>query len=103
MMVCVMERYAPWPLSADQPFAAGVRDRFVAGARIYKLPVAIVWDALKIAYATQGRAQYRDVFLLVRGLRKFFNLQIRFGGALGFRHVGPCLRVLKSYWLEDER
>ncbi len=103
MKIFVMERIATWLLTADQRFAARVRDPFVARARIYKLPVAIVCDALKIAYATQGRAQYRDVFLLVRGLRKFFNLQIRFGGALGFRHVGPCLRVLKSYWLEDER
>jgi len=80
-----------------------VRDPFVARSRIYKLPVAIVCDALKIAYATQGRAQYRDVFLLVRGLRKFLNFQIRLGGALGLRRVGPSLRVLKSYWLQDER
>ena len=35
--------------------------------------------------------QYKDVFLLVRGLRKFLNLQIRLGGALGLRRVGPSL------------
>jgi len=101
MKIFIMERMATWLLTSDRRFAARVRDPFVARARVYKLPVAIVCDALKIAYATQGRAQYKDVFLLVRGLRKFLNLQIRLGGALGLRHVGPCLRVLKSYWLED--
>jgi hypothetical protein len=101
MKIFIMERLATWLLSSDRGFAARVRDPFVARTRIYKLPVAIVCDALKIAYATQGRTQYKDVFLLVRGLRKFLNLQIRLGGALGLRHVGPCLRVLKSYWLED--
>jgi hypothetical protein len=100
MKIFTMERVATWLLTCDRSFAARVRDPFVARKRIYKLPVAIVCDALKIAYATQGRAQYKDVFLLVRGLRKFLNFQIRFGGALGLRHVGPCLRVLKSYWLE---
>jgi hypothetical protein len=100
MKIFIMERVATWLLTCDRSFAARVRDPFVARKRIYKLPVAIVCDALKIAYATQDRAQYKDVFLLVRGLRKFLNFQIRFGGALGLRHVGPCLRVLKSYWLQ---
>ena len=56
---------------------------------------------LKIAYATQGRAQYKDVFLLVRGLRKFLNFQVRLGGALGLRRVRPSLRALKSYWQQS--
>jgi hypothetical protein len=103
MKIFLMERIATWLLSSDRSFSVRVRDPFVARSRIYKLPVAIVCDALKIAYATQGRAQYKDVFLLVRGLRKFLNLQIRFGGALGLRHVGPCLRSLRSYWLEEGR
>src|SRR5882762_2886037 len=103
MKIFIMERIATWLLTSDRSFAARVRDPFVARSRIYKLPVAIVCDALKIAYATQGRSQYKEVFLLVRGLRRFLNLQIRLGGALGFRHVRPYLRVLKSYWLEDGR
>jgi hypothetical protein len=103
MKIFVMERIATWLLTCDRSFASRVRDPFVARSRIYKPPVAIVCDALKIAYATQGRTQYRDVFLLVSGLRKFLNLQIRLGAALGFRPVGPSLRVLKSYWLENER
>jgi hypothetical protein len=103
MKIFVMERMATWLLTVDRSFTASTRDPFVARSRIYKLPVAIVCDALKIAYATQGRAQYRDVFLLVCGLHKFLNLQIRLGGALGFARLGSCLRVLRSYWRPDER
>jgi hypothetical protein len=103
MKIFIMERVATWLLMSDSSFTARVRDPFVARSRIYKLPVAIVCDALKIAYATQGRAQYREVFLLVRGLRKFLNFQIRLGSRLGLRRVGSCLRVLKSYWLQDGR
>jgi hypothetical protein len=103
MKIFVMERMATWLLSVDRGFAACVRDPFVARARIYKLPLAIVCDALKIAYSTQGRTQYRDVFLLLRSLRKFLNLQVRLGGALGFRRVGSCLRVLKSHWRQNGR
>jgi hypothetical protein len=103
MKIFVMERLATWLLAFDRSFAAQVRDPFAARSRIYKLPVAIVCDALKIAYVTEGRSQYKDVFLLVRGLHRFLNFQIRLGGVLGFRHVRPGLRVLKSYWLQDER
>jgi hypothetical protein len=103
MKIFVMERMATWLLTVDRSFAACVRDPFVARARIYKLPLAIVCDALKIAYSTQGRTQYRDVFLLLRSLRKFLNFQVRLGGALGFRRVGSCLRVLKSHWRQNGR
>jgi hypothetical protein len=103
MKIFIMERMATWLLTCDRSFAARVRDPFVARRRIYKLPIAIVCDALKIAYATQGRAQYKDVFLFVRGLRKFLNLQIRLGGALGLGRVRPYLHHLKSYWLEHGR
>jgi len=103
MKIFVMERVATWLLTSGSDFTAAVRDPFVARSRIYKLPVAVMCDALKIAYATQGRSQYKDVFLLFRGLRKFLNFQIRLGGALGFRHVSPTLRVLRSYWLQDGR
>ena len=101
MKIFIMERIATWLLTCDRSFAVRVRDPFVARSRLYKLPVAIMCDALKIAFATQGRAQYKDVFLFVRGLRKLWNLQIRLGGALGLRHVRPTLNVLKSYWLQQ--
>jgi hypothetical protein len=106
MKIFVMERIATWLLTGAREsgeFVARVRDPFVARSRIYKLPIAIVCDALKIAYATEGRSQYKDVFLLMRGLRKFWNFQLRLGGALGIRRVAPALRVLKSYWVQDGR
>jgi hypothetical protein len=101
MKIFIMERIATWLLTCDRSFAVRVRDPFVARSRLYKLPVAIMCDALKIAFATQGRAQYKDVFLFVRGLRKLLNLQIRLGGALRLRRVRPTLNVLKSYWLQQ--
>ena len=98
MKVFVMERIATWILVTDKSFVARARDPFAARSRFYKLPVAIVCDALKIAYVTQGRGQYKDVFLLVRNLRKFLNLQIRIGGRAGWGHVQPTLQALKAYW-----
>jgi hypothetical protein len=98
MKIFVMERIATWLLVTDRSFVARARDPFAARSRFYKLPVAIVCDALKIAYVTQGRGQYKDVFLLVRNLRKFLNLQIRIGGRAGWGHVQPTLRALKAYW-----
>jgi hypothetical protein len=98
MKIFVMERIATWILVTDSTFRSSVRDPFAARARIYKLPLAIVCDALKIAYVTQGRGQYKDVFLLVRNLRKFLNMQIRIGGRIGWGRVRPTLRALRSYW-----
>jgi hypothetical protein len=98
MKVFVMERIATWILVTDKSFVARARDPFAARSRFYKLPVAIVCDALKIAYITQGRGQYKDVFLLVRNLRKFLNLQIRIGGRAGWGLVQPTLQALKAYW-----
>jgi hypothetical protein len=100
MKIFVMERIATWLLVTDSSFRSFVRDPFAARSRTYKLPVAIVCDALKIAYVTQGRGQYKEVFLLVRNLRKFLNMQIRIGGRIGRGRgrVRPALRALKSYW-----
>jgi hypothetical protein len=103
MKIFIMERVATWILSCDRSFVVRARDPFAARARIYKLPVAIVCDALKIAYSTQGRGQYKDVFLMVRNFRRFLNFQIRLGGLMGWRCVQPSLRALKSYWLSGER
>lgn len=98
MKIFIMERVATWLLTRDSSFVAQARDPFAARARIYKLPVAVVCDALKIAYATQGRGQYRDVFYLVRNLRRLLNFQVRVGGALRLARLRPSLRALKSYW-----
>ncbi len=101
MKIFIMERMATWLLAGGDSFTVRARDPFAARSRIYKLPTAIVCDALKIAYATQRRSQYRDVFFLVSGLHKFLNFQIRVGGVLQIRRVAPALRSLKSYWRRD--
>jgi hypothetical protein len=101
MKVFIMERMASWLLACGEGFKAQVRDPFVARSRIYKLPVAIACDALKIAYATQGRAQYKQVFLLLRAAHRLLNAQIRLGDALRIPSVSSTIRTLKSYWLHD--
>jgi hypothetical protein len=98
MKIFLMERIATWILMNDASFAVAVRDPFAARSRIYKLPVAVICDALKIAYATQGREQYKDVFHLVSKLRRRWARQIRVGSALRVGGFHPFLQRLKSYW-----
>jgi hypothetical protein len=98
MKIFIMERMATLILATDPSFTTRVRDPFVARKRIYKLPLAIVSDALKIAYRTQGFGQYKEVFLLIRALRKFWNFQIRFGAWIGWPSVRFYTRRLASYW-----
>ena len=101
MKIFIMERVATWILIHDGSFAARVRDPFAERKRIYKLPAAIVCDALKIAFATERRSQYKDVFLLVSHARRLLNLQIRLADALGWRLVQQSLRTLRSYWTDS--
>lgn len=98
MKIFLMERVATWILITDASFTARARDPFVARSRIYKLPVAIICDALKIAYSTQGRRQYLDVFLLLRRFAKFWTFQVRSSNALGVGGARPYLQTLRSYW-----
>jgi hypothetical protein len=65
--------------------------------------VAIICDALKIAYVAEGRPQYKEVLLLVSGLRKNLNFHLRAGDWLGLPRVRPYLRSLRSYWRDGER
>ena len=98
MKIFLMERVATWILVTDASFAARARDPFVSRSRIYKLPLAIICDALKIAYATQGRRQYLDVFLLLRRFAKFWTFQVRASNALRIGGARPYLQTLRSYW-----
>jgi hypothetical protein len=98
LKIFLMERIATWILMNDASFAVCARDPFAARSRIYKLPLALVCDALKIAYATQRREQYKDAFGLVTQLRKSWTRQIRLGDALRMGAVHRSLQRLKSYW-----
>jgi hypothetical protein len=97
MKIFLMERIATWILMTDLGFTVRARDPFAARSRIYKLPVAIMCDSLKIAYATQGRAQYKDAFLLLQRFAKRWTLEIRFSAFLGLI-AQPFLKTLRSYW-----
>jgi len=101
MKIFIMERVATWILVRDASFAARVRNPFAERKRIYKLPTAIVCDALKIAFVTEGRSQYKDVFRFVSHARHFLNFQIRLADLLGWRHVRQSLRTLRAYWIDS--
>lgn len=104
MKVFIMERIPTWILARDSGFVVRVRDPFVARSRIYKLPGAIVCDALKIAYAMDGRQEkYKDIFNLVSKMGKLFSWQIRFGNFVGFNNIRVCLKALSSYWAKAGR
>jgi hypothetical protein len=98
MKIFLMERVATWILITDPSYAACVHDPFASRSRIYKLPVAIICDALKIAYVTQRREQYKDVFLMLRRFAKFWTVQIRLSDALKIGGAAPALKILRSYW-----
>jgi hypothetical protein len=99
LKIFIMERIPTWLVARNAEFTARVRDPFVVRSRVYKLPGAIVCDALKIAYATNARhEQYRDVFRLMSKMGKLFSLQIRFGNFFGFKAVRSCVTTLSSYW-----
>jgi hypothetical protein len=98
LKIFLMERVTTWILVTDKSFTVRARDPFVARSRIYKLPVAIICDALKIAYTTQGRRQYLDVFLMLRRFAKFWTFQVRSSNALGVGGARPYLQTLRSYW-----
>jgi hypothetical protein len=104
MKIFIMERIATWILARDPSLLTRVREPFAARSRIYKLPGAVVCDALKIAYASHGRREeYKDAFDLVSRMRKTINLQLRLGDVVGFKPIRDCLASLASRWTEAGR
>jgi len=99
LKIFIMERIPTWLLARNAEFTARARDPFVVRSRVYKLPGAIVCDALKIAYVTNGRQeQYKELFRLMSKMGKLFSLQIRCGNFLGFSAIRSCVATLSSYW-----
>ena len=103
MKIFVMERIATWILNTDGSFHATVCDPFAAASKIHRTPLAVVSDALKIAYVTQRRGQYLDVFQLVQAMRRGITLHIRLGALSGYAPLRQCLKRLAAYWNHDER
>ncbi len=101
MKIFIMERLATWVLLRNPTMVVRVRDPFATRSRAYKLPGAIICDALKIAYLANGHQQeYKDLFHLVSKLRKLFSWQIRVGNACGVKPIRACLTALESYWAQ---
>jgi hypothetical protein len=99
MKIFIMERIATWILARDPRFVARVRDPFAARARIYKLPMAIMCDTLKIAYLTNGRQQeYRDSFQIISKFARLFSWQIKIANAIGIEPIRSSLKSLGSLW-----
>ena len=102
MKIFLMERIATWILSRDLTFVIRARDPFVARSRIYKLPGAILCDALKLAYRQNGRRkEFVDLFHVVSRFGKLLSWQMRVGSLLGSRRITSCTRALSSYWAEE--
>jgi hypothetical protein len=98
MKIFIMERVATLLLMLNKHFTCRARDPFAAKSRIYKLPSAIICDALKIAYATEGREQYRQIFKWARAMRGAWNLRVRVAALLGVGPARRCLAELEGYW-----
>jgi hypothetical protein len=99
MKIFVMERIPTWLLARNSDFVAAVRDPFVVRSRLYKVPGAIICDALKVAYVANGRReQYRDLFRYMSRFGKVFSLQMRLGNFLGFKSIRSSLSALSSHW-----
>lgn len=107
MKIFIMERIATWILARDSQFAVHARNPFAARSRIYKVPVAIVCDALKLAYVTHHDHAHKDLFkelfLFVSRFGRFFSWQIRLGNAFGSTQVRACLTTIASHWTKAGR
>lgn len=99
MKIFIVERIATWVLARNSRFVVRVRDPFVARSRVYKLPGAVVCDALKLSYLSTGRQEYMDVFQFFSKFGRFFGWQVKVGAFLGSSSMRSCLKVLSSYWM----
>ena len=103
MKIFIMERLATWVLATNPEFVVKTRDPFVTSSRAYKLPGAILCDALKIAYLTTNHRQvYLDLFRLISSIRKPLGWQMRFANFLRIEAVRDYLMTLSSKWTNTE-
>lgn len=107
MKVLIMERIATWMIACNSQFVVRACNSFVDRSHIYKLPVALVCDALKIAHVTHHDEAYRNsfknLFFFVSKFGKCLSWQVRLAHILGSANVLACLRTLASYWMKTVR
>jgi hypothetical protein len=79
MKVLIMDRIATLLLATDATFAVRVLRPVLTSQQVCRTPVAILSDALKIAYRAQALSQYQNVLRFVRTARKFWRFELRLG------------------------
>ena len=99
-----MERIAPWLLARNPQFVVKPRDPFIARSRLYKLPGAIVCDAVKLAYRHNGRSrEFADLFHIVSKFARLLSVLIRVGTFWRIEPARRCMAALATYWHRPER
>ncbi len=102
MKVFLMERVATWLLARESAFMVKARDPFIARSRLYKLPGAIVCDAVKVAYQQNGRRrEFGDLFRMVSKFARALSLLVRVGSFCRFEPARRCMAALATYWNES--
>ena len=102
--VFLMERVATWLLAREPQFVVKARDPFIARSRLYKLPGAIVCDAVKLAYQQNGRSrEFADLFRIVSKFARVLSLLIRLGSFWRIEPARRCVAALATYWNRPER
>jgi hypothetical protein len=102
--VFLMERVATWLLTRNPQFVVKARDPFVARSRLYKLPGAIICDAVKLAYQRNGRSrEFADLFRIVSKFARGLSLLIRVGSFWRIEPARRCMKALATYWNGSKR
>jgi hypothetical protein len=102
--VFLMERIATWLLVRNPQFVVKARDPFIARSRHYKLPGAIICDAVKLAYQHNGRSrEFADLFHIVSRFARVLSLLIRVGAFWRIEPARRCTAALATYWHRPER
>jgi hypothetical protein len=102
--VFLMERVATWLLAREPQFVVKARDPFIARSRLYKLPGAIVCDAVKLAYQQNGRSrEFADLFRIVSKFARVLSLVIRLGSFWRIEPARRCVAAFATYWNRPER
>ena len=102
--VFLMERVATWILASEPQFVVKASDPFVARSRLYKLPGAIVCDAVKLAYRQNSRGpEFADLFSIVSQFARGLSVLIRLGSFWRIEPARRCVAALAAYWKQPGR
>jgi hypothetical protein len=97
--VFLMERITTWLLAREPQFVVKAHDPFIAQSRLYKLPGAIICDAVKLAYQQNGRSrEFADLFRILNKFARMLSLFIRVGSICRIEPARRCVAALATYW-----